>query len=708
MTGFALTSSLASVAGGKTAKALQSAFGFETVLDLLQHYPRRYSARGELTSLTDLPLGETVTIVAQVLEVRERTMKSRRGGILEVRITDGEGMLTLTFFNQQWRARELTPGRRGMFAGKVGEYRGELQLAHPAYELFDEDDQPDDAAALDEAAAKAWATKPIPMYSATSTVNSWAIARVVTLVLDALDEVPDPIPIHIRDSETLLSYRDALEQIHRPASEQEWRNARRTLRFHEAYLLQLALLAKKRDEEAVPTVPRPADAGSLVARFDSRLPFKLTNEQLSVGRQIAAELAEASAMHRLVQGEVGSGKTVVALRAMLQVAQTGGQAALLAPTEVLASQHFRSIVNALGPELTAELVPTLITGQMPAAEKKRALLSAASGNARIVVGTHALMSDQTQFFDLGLIVIDEQHRFGVEQREKLRLKAEQPPHILVLTATPIPRTVALTAFGDLDVSTIRDVPSGRAGITSHVVPTSEHPAWEERAWQRAAEEIAAGHQVFVVCPAIESTSVANVTDTLSLILHHPALSAVRSAALTGAQASEEKERVMTEFAAGQIDVLVATTVIEVGVDVPNATLMIVRDADRFGISQLHQLRGRVGRGKHAGLCIFVTAAEAGSLARQRVDSVAETLDGFALAEIDLALRQEGDVLGEAQSGGRSTLRLLRVAKDADIIERAHNYAVETLRELNGAPLPDLVRDAIALSFGETAENLTKS
>ena len=708
MTGLTLSTKLEAVAGGKTAKALHAAFGFETVFDLLQHYPRRYSNRGELTKLTDLPLGETVTIVAQVLDVRERTMKSRRGGILEVRITDGNGMLTLTFFNQQWRARELTPGRRGMFAGKVGEYRGELQLAHPAYELFADDEQSDADAALDEAAAKAWATKPIPLYPATSSVNSWAVARVIALILDALDELPDPVPDEVRERESLLSFRDALEQVHRPESEQEWRQARRTLRFHEAYLLQLALLLKKRDEEAVPTRARPADNGTLVARFDALLPFQLTPEQTAVGQVISAELAETSPMHRLVQGEVGSGKTVVALRAMLQVAQTGGQAALLAPTEVLASQHFRSIVRSLGPELSGELVPTLITGQMPASEKKRALLSAAAGNARIIVGTHALMSEQTQFFDLGLVVIDEQHRFGVEQRERLRLKAEQPPHILVLTATPIPRTVALTAFGDLDVSTIRDVPSGRAGIVSHVVPTDEHPSWEERTWQRAAEEIAAGHQVFVVCPAIESTTVANVTDTLAFVREHPTLASVRSAALTGAQSSEEKESVMTAFAAGEIDLLVATTVIEVGVDVPNATLMIVREADRFGISQLHQLRGRVGRGTKAGLCIFITAAEQGSLGRERVDAVSETLDGFALAEIDLRLRQEGDVLGDAQSGGRSTLRLLRVAKDADIIERAHEHAVKTVRDLGGSELPEFVREAITRSFGETTENLSKS
>jgi ATP-dependent DNA helicase RecG len=703
-----LDTSLASIAGGKTAKAIHTAFGFETVDDLLRHYPRRYSNRGELTNLTDLPIGETVTVVAQILDARERTMQARRGAILEVRITDGTGILTLTFFNQQWRARELTPGKRGMFAGKVGEYRGSLQLAHPAYELFDDEDQPENAAQLDEAAAKAWAIRPIPLYPATSSVNSWALARVVSLILEGLGDVPESIPESIRQSEQLLSTREALSKIHQPVTDQDWRNARDTLRFHEAFLLQLALLAKKRDEMSTTAVARAVSQGSLLEIFDAQLPFRLTEEQHSVGQIISEELSETAPMHRLVQGEVGSGKTIVALRAMLQVAETGGQAALLAPTEVLAAQHLRSIQKTLGPELSAELVPTLITGQLSATEKKRALLAVASGNARIVVGTHALMSEQTQFFDLGLIVIDEQHRFGVEQREKLRQKADSPPHLLVLTATPIPRTIALTAFGDLDVSTIRELPSGRADIQSFVVPTAEHPTWEERAWQRAAEEIARGRQVFVVCPAIDAAEGANVHETLEQVRAHPTLSQVRSAALTGAMVSDDKESTMTGFANGEIDLLVATTVIEVGVDVPNATLMIVRDADRFGISQLHQLRGRIGRGTHEGLCIFVTGAEEGSVARTRVQAVAEIRDGFALAEIDLQLRQEGDVLGAAQSGGRSTLRLLRVAQDEQLIERAHGLAGEFLDNLAGAPLPDEIVAVIATHFGSSAQNVSKS
>lgn len=706
MSSLTLESPLSSVAGGKTAQAIRNAFGYETVGDLMGHYPRRYGSRGDLTQLTDLPLGETVTIVAQILDVRERSMQSRRGGILEVRITDGTGVLTLTFFNQQWRARELTPGRRGMFAGKVGEYRGTLQLAHPAYELFADDDAERDTNV--EAAAQAWALRPIPIYPATAQVNSWTLARALSLIVDGLEPVADLLPESVRAQHGLLPLDTALRHIHRPETEAEWREARRTLRFVEAFLLQVALLARRRDEMRAVAVARPVVPDGLVPAFDAALPFALTPEQLEVGEVIAPELAAEAPMHRLVQGEVGSGKTLVALRAMLQVAESGGQSALLAPTEVLAAQHLRSIVRSLGPDLAQQLSPTLLTGQLSAAEKKQALLAAAAGTAKIVVGTHALMSDQTQFADLGLIVIDEQHRFGVEQREQLRRKAALAPHQLVLTATPIPRTVALTTFGDLDVSTIRNVPAGRAGIVSHVVPTAEHPGWEERAWQRAAEEIARGRQVFVVCPAIDSDDISSVTDTLDVIRAHPLLSAVRSAGLTGAMPSEEKEATMTAFAAGELDLLVATTVIEVGVDVPNATMMIVRDAERFGVSQLHQLRGRVGRGVEQGLCIFVTAAEPGTVARSRVDAVAETTDGFTLAAIDLELRQEGDVLGAAQSGGRSSLKLLRVARDGEIIEDARAAAEGYLEGLAGAPLPNELRAAIDAQFGDATENLEKS
>ncbi|GAA1526578.1 ATP-dependent DNA helicase RecG [Agromyces terreus] len=690
---FTLDTRLTGALGGRTAQALERAFGYRTVGDLLGHYPRRYALRGELTALASLPLDENVTIVAEVIEVRERTMRSRRGSILEVKISDGTGILTLTFFNQAWRSRELVPGARGIFAGKVGDYRGARQLAHPDYELFD-DEAP---ASPTDASVKRWAEAPIPIYPATGALASWQLAKAIALLLDGLDPVPDPVPAAVRSAHGLLSHRDALERVHRPEAERDWKAARRTLRFTEAIVLQTTLLLRRAELRAHAATARHPSPDGLLARFDDALPFELTGDQVEVGGQISEDLAEPVPMNRLVQGEVGSGKTVVALRAMLAVADSGGQSALLAPTEVLAAQHLRSIVRMLGPDLSSQLVPTLLTGQLPTAERRKALLRAAAGQSRIVVGTHALIGETVSFADLGLVVVDEQHRFGVEQREALRLKGRQPPHVLVLTATPIPRTVAMTVFGDLDVSTIRELPAGRAGIESHVVPLAERPGWRARVWERLAEEVEQGRQGFVVCPAIEpkvaeeadpaaeqeadapsSAPAASVASILEELAAAPRFAGIRVAPLHGRMASDEKDATMRAFAAGEIDVLVATTVIEVGVDVPNASVMVVADADRFGVSQLHQLRGRVGRGGLPGLCLLVTAAPPGSLARQRVDAVAATLDGFELARVDLELRQEGDVLGANQSGGRSSLKLLRVARDGDVIADARESAATLL------------------------------
>ncbi|AWB86762.1 ATP-dependent DNA helicase RecG [Mycetocola zhujimingii] len=695
-----LAAKLDSVIGGRTASAFKRAFGVVTVGDLLEHYPRRYARRGELTALSELPVGEPVTIVAEVIEVRERTMKARRGSILEVRITDGKGILSLTFFNQAWRTRELRPGARGIFAGKVGDYKGALQLAHPDYELFessDADTSPD--------AARKWAETPIPIYPATSTVASWQVHKAMALVLDSLPELPDPVPADVRARENLLTYGQAIEKIHRPTSDADWHVAQDTLRYREAFLLQAALLQQRQIARLEETTPRVAVPGGLLEQFDKQLSFTLTGDQTRVGAEIARDMAEPVPMNRLVQGEVGSGKTLVALRAMLAAADSGGQSALLAPTEVLAGQHLRSLAKSLGPDLSAQLFPTLLTGTMPTAERRKALLRIVSGQARIVVGTHALLGESVTFYDLGLVVVDEQHRFGVEQREALRQKGHQPPHVLVLTATPIPRTVAMTVFGDLEVSTIRELPAGRAGIESFVAGLAEHPGWIHRVWERVSEEVAAGRQAFVVCSAIDVNEPddvdfdptdpdaqlpdlkdekdqgpprSTVVGTLAELRQLPATKNLRIEALHGRMPGDEKDRIMRAFAAHEIDVLVATTVIEVGVDVPNASTMVVLDADRFGVSQLHQLRGRVGRGEWAGLCLLVTNAAPGTLARTRVDAVAGTLDGFELAQADLELRQEGDVLGSAQSGGRSSLKLLRVASDGDLIAMAREDAQHVL------------------------------
>jgi len=691
MTSFTLDSRLGGAIGGKTAAALERAFGMTTVGDLLVHYPRRYARRGELTPISTLPIGEPVTIVAEVRRVNERRMKNRNGSLLEVVISDGNGEMSLTFFNQSWRVRDLKPGRQGIFAGKVGVYRGAQQLAHPDYELFEDED-----AARLKAAANVHL--PIPIYPATSTVASWQLQKTVELVLDGLGEIPEPLPPEVRARHDLLDARTALERIHRPQSFDEIDQAHATLRMQEAFVLQVALLQQRAFVRAMSATRR--SPGPLLERFDAALPFPLTADQASVGDQIGRDLQGDWPMNRLVQGEVGSGKTLVALRAMLQVAQDGGQSALIAPTEVLAAQHVRSIARMLGPELAPELMPTLLTGQLPAAERRKAALRAASGQARIVVGTHALVSESTTFADLGLVVVDEQHRFGVEQRESLRAKGSSP-HALVLTATPIPRTVAMTVFGDLDVSTIRTMPAGRASIETFVAPLAERPGWFGRVWERIAEEVAQGRQAFIVCAAIDAEALSKddtadepagdtageaprtrwgVVQVADLLSRHPSFTDIRVRILHGKMPSEEKDAVMQAFARGDVDVLVATTVVEVGVDVPNASTMAILEADRFGVSQLHQLRGRVGRGGVPGLCLLVTEASQGTPARDRVDAVASTLDGFALAEVDLELRGEGDVLGDAQSGARSSLRLLRVVKDADIIAEARVAAERVLEE----------------------------
>lgn len=694
---FLLDAPLAEAVGAAPSKSLDRAFGMKTVGDLLAHYPRRYADPGELTPIRDLPMGETVTIVAEVLSSTVRRMRNRKGAMLEVIIGDGIGRMSLTFFAKSeshaaWRQNELAVGRRGVFSGKVGMFNNTTQFAHPQYELFDD---------VDAAQRSADARKnvPIPIYPATSALQTWQIAKFVGLALDGLGDVPDPLPEEVRVREELLTARDALERVHRPPTRNDIDPAVRTLRLHEALTLQTALLQQRDRVRALTTAPRRARAGGLLERFDDVLPFSLTPDQQTVGAQIAEDLTADHPMNRLVQGEVGSGKTLVALRAMLQVAESGGQAALIAPTEVLAGQHLRSITRMLGPKLAPELMPTLLTGQMSAPERRKAALRVASGQSLIVIGTHALLSDKTTFADLGLVVVDEQHRFGVEQRETLRAKGTSP-HALVLTATPIPRTVAMTVFGDLDTSVIRSMPAGRAGISTFVAPLADHPNWFQRVWERAAEEIGQGRQVFAVCAAIDTAGGTAEAEGGAAtppegdargprwggvqldeaLATHPTLGSVRRAVLHGRMPAEEKDAVMQAFARGEIDLLIATTVIEVGVDVPNASTMIILDADRFGVSQLHQLRGRVGRGSVPGLCLLVTEAEDGTPARERVEAVAATLDGFELAEVDLELRGEGDVLGATQSGVRSSLKLLRVVKDTGLISVARGIAEGILRD----------------------------
>jgi ATP-dependent DNA helicase RecG len=682
--------------GDKTAKAMAKNLGLKTVADILQHYPRRYSSRGELTPIKEIPIGETVTLIADVVEVYERRMKGKSGSILEVKITDGEGFVTATFFNQAWRAQKLKPGTRGLWAGKISSYQNKLQLAHPDYELFGDE--------IEDEVAKAWAELPIPIYPASSTCSTWMIQRAMKIILDVIPPIEDEVPAELIKKHDLLPLADAIQKIHQPANMGDWMAARDTLRYHEAFLLQASLVKARLESKHQISAVRTAKENGLLTQFDKGLPFSLTNGQVSIGQEIAKDMATGHPMNRLLQGEVGSGKTLVAVRAMLAVADSEGQSALLAPTEVLAAQHFRSIERTLGPALAKELGLTLLTGQMSQAERKSAMLSLVSAKAKIIVGTHALFAEKIEFFDLGLIVIDEQHRFGVDQREALRLKGKQPPHVLTMTATPIPRTLAVTVFGDLDVSVLTELPQGRQAITSHVI-TDSQPQLVARVWQRVAEEVSNGRQVFVVCPRIDDADdgaeltasggaseiedefftegeapkpkrpLAAAISVAESLKNNPVLKDLRIAVLHGRQSSEEKAETMAAFTNKEIDVLVSTTVIEVGVDVPNATTMVILDADRFGISQLHQLRGRVGRGGLPGLCLMLTSAEEGSLALERVQAVASTTDGFKLSEIDLELRREGDVLGSTQSGGKSSLRLLRVLADSALIQEAREEVI---------------------------------
>jgi len=671
------TTPLDRLLGDKTAKSLAKHLELATVGDLLQHYPRRYSSRGELTSINEIPIGEAATLIADVVDVNERRMKGKSGSILEVKITDGKGFVTATFFNQAWRKQKLTPGTRGLWAGKIGSFNGKLQLSHPDYALFNDD--------IEDEVAKAWAELPIPNYPASSTCTTWMIQRSMRIILDGLNMVDDEIPQSLIEEEGLLPLEQAIRQVHQPHNIAEAQDAIKTLKYHEAFMLQATLIKTRAEFQHQISSVREAKPKGLLEAFDKALPFELTEKQVIIGEEIAKDLASGHPMNRLLQGEVGSGKTLIAIRAMLSVAESDGQSGLLAPTEVLASQHFQSIQKTLGEKLSKDLGLTLLTGQMSTAERKSAMLAIVSGKAKIIVGTHALFAQKVEFFDLGLIVIDEQHRFGVEQREALRLKGKTAPHVLTMTATPIPRTLAVTVFGDLDISILDQLPKGRQPIVTHVV-TDNQPQLVARVWQRVAEEVSNGRQAFVVCPRIDDTDdhlelldpdsekenkrpLAAAVAVAKSLQANPYLKDLRIGLLHGRQSSETKAEVMASFTNKQIDILVSTTVIEVGVDVPNATTMVILDADRFGVSQLHQLRGRVGRGGLPGLCLLLTSAEEESPAMIRVNAVAETNDGFKLSEIDLELRREGDVLGSTQSGGRSSLKLLRVLRDQELIQR---------------------------------------
>ena len=703
---------------GKRTAAQLAKQGVETGADLLRLLPRRYDTWGELTDMRTLVEGEQATIQAQV--VRAATRRTRSGRVparMEATVPDGASPMDLVQFGAagQMRARaaQLAPGTTVLLSGKVGLHRGRKQLSNPRLYVLDELDEDERAALL---------ARPMPIYPGTEALPSWLVAKAVRSVLDQLEpgDVADPLPEELRREAELVDAYTAYRWVHRPEDSGQWKAARKRLRHEEALILQVALAQRRAHHEATCTAvawPVPEAEGSLRADLDARLPYDLTAGQKRVGEEISADLARTVPMQRLLQGDVGSGKTLVALRAMLQVVGGGGQAALLAPTEVLAAQHHSSLEAVLGPMARLGMLGGaeratrvhLLTGSTPAAQRRRILAELAAGEPAIVVGTHALLSDTVQIPFLGLVVAQ---RDALRERGGLTDPATgqtHTPHLLVMTATPIPRTIAMTVFGDLATSVLDELPAGRSAVPTHLVPWSR-TSWVEGIWRRAAKEVASGGRVYVVCPRIEvddeprqapmdgaaavetddgpkqealaeegdgshpDRPLAAVEDWRQRLAGEPALGGIGVGVLTGRMSGEDKAAAMADFASGNTPVLVSTTVIEVGVDVPEASMMVILDAERFGLSQLHQLRGRVGRGSRPSLCVAVTGAQVGSIAFHRLKAFASTTDGFALAEADLELRSEGDVLGASQSGRTSGLDLLRVTRDARLIATARRQA----------------------------------
>jgi ATP-dependent DNA helicase RecG len=723
----ALSDRLDHILGAKAADSLADAFDMRTVEDLLRHYPLRYATQGQPLTEEAPEDGSRITVIGRITKAELRPMRNRRGSLLKVVLDTGSGRgVDVTFFNGDKVKYVVREGLRAMMSGTVNYWRpGQWNLSHPGYLILPEAEGDDDSVGaltkvrgggdlrgLAQSAAGAGGVDTsfmerefIPVYPATAKVQSWDVLACVRQVLDQLDPLDDPLPEDLRAERALPNLSDALRLIHLPEHKSDIDQAKDRLRFDEALALQLVLAERRHEVSGRRARACASRADGIAAAFDQRLPFELTAGQKQVVAEISADLGREQPMHRLLQGEVGSGKTIVALHAMLQVVDAGLQCALLAPTEVLAAQHYRSLRGMLGElgaagELGASDHATrvvLVTGSMSAAAKKAALLEAVTGEAGIVIGTHALIQDNVEFFDLGMVVVDEQHRFGVEQRDALRAKAKTgvSPHLLVMTATPIPRTIAMTTLGDLETSTLTELPKGRSPIVSKVVPRRQHPNWVDRAWERIVEEVAAGRQAYVVCSRIgddeetagksrngrsksgdgekEGPTTQAALDVYEMLRGGP-LAGVRVGLLHGRLPADEKDQVMRAFNDGSVDVLVCTTVVEVGVDVPNATVMVIVDADRFGVSQLHQLRGRIGRGRHPGLCLLVTDAAPGGSAMARLDAVAATTDGFELAVLDLRTRREGDVLGAAQSGTARSLRLLSLLDDLEVITAAQEFA----------------------------------
>jgi ATP-dependent DNA helicase RecG len=739
---------------GTSAAPLRKARGMSTVGDLLDLLPRTYLDPTRPTDFSEVQDGDDVVVIATVVQAVTRAMRQRRGKMLVATVADDEGhRMDLTFFRPFGHERALVPGARVVCSGTVGSYAGRRQLTHPEYQVLQGSGEAGSASespvatdAGSQAPVRVLREGMVPVYPTIKGMSPIALHAAVDLALHAVDDLPDHLPGQVRQHRGLPGLLDAYRLVHQPSTSADARRGRWRMKYEEAFVIQASLALRRHASDAQAARPRPGRADALADAFTAQLPFALTQGQQNVLDTVHADLARPAPMHRLLQGEVGSGKTVLALLAMLTVIDSGGQAALLAPTEVLAAQHYRSITGLLGPLAQAGMLSqaehatrvALLTGSQPAAQRRAQLALAAGGEAGIVVGTHALIQEHVQFAELGLVVVDEQHRFGVEQRDALRVKAGSvAPHVLVMTATPIPRTVAMTVFGDMEVSTLRELPRGRQPISTHVV-TGDKPGWLRRTWERVAEEAASGRRVYVVCPRIgdpddpdlgsersdgepypgpggpiagaeagdDEPTLHGVWQVHRALAGVPATSSLRLAMVHGRMPSTDKDAAMQGFADGSVDVLVATTVVEVGVDVPEATVMVVLDADRFGISQLHQLRGRVGRGRHPGLCLLVTQQPDGP-GRERLETVASTTDGFELARADLEARREGDVLGASQSGGRSGLRFLQLTRDEDLIVQAHEDAWTTVQDDPDLSAHPTLRDELTRMDAERAAYLER-
>ena len=690
--------------GPKRASALAE-MEIHTVLDLLQHYPRRYLDRTRQARIAELTVEDEVFVVGQV--ERSASRRTRRGRTLvEVVVSDDTGKLKLSFFNQPWQEQSLRPGRTVVVHGRPTRYHGSLQMTNPVVDLVGDR-----------------TGRIIPVYpqSEKAGVRTWQIADHVANALDRCEarSIADPLPVSVLQRFDFVGRHTALDGIHRPATMGESSEARRRLMFDELLRVQLELVRRKRWLERHTAGLSHAVGGELVDRFLSRLPFPLTGAQERVIEEIVGDLAKPHPMHRLMQGDVGAGKTVVALCALLTAVQGGFQGALMAPTEVLAEQHYDTMVSLLGDLAVSDesrlggerpLRVELLSGSRGAAGRRRASDGLATGDVDMVVGTHALISEGVEYRALGVVVIDEQHRFGVEQRAVLRDRGPGSvmPDLLVMTATPIPRTAAMTVYGDLDVSVLDELPAGRLPVATS---WARGPLEEAQVWEAVRTAVAEGRQAYVVCPVIdesEALDVRSVTETYDRLAGDGGeLAALRVGLLHGRVSPAEKEATMDLFRSGTLDVLVATTVIEVGVDVPNATVMVVIDAGRFGIAQLHQLRGRVGRARLESSCYLVGEAVTAE-AEARLEAVVNSNDGFELAEADLELRGEGTIMGERQRG-RNDLRLASLRKDKEWVAMARDVAIELLDADPDLRSHPALADEIDLMLGDReAEFLLKS